>query len=67
MQEITQKHAQLRLRMDNQIRLVLTHCKEEMEEEWVEKMRIFSEKLTGTSGYVSRIQQVSHLARFVFC
>ncbi|KAG1466786.1 hypothetical protein G6F56_004623 [Rhizopus delemar] len=58
MQEITQKHAQLRLRMDNQIRLALTHCKEEMEEEWVEKMRIFSEKLTGTSGYVSRIQQL---------
>ncbi|KAG0769289.1 hypothetical protein G6F33_003810 [Rhizopus arrhizus] len=59
LQEITQRHAKLRLRMDKQLRLVLNNCQPDLaneENEWTEKLKEFSDKLTGSSGYASRVE-----------
>lgn len=64
LQEITQRHAKLRLRMDKQLRLVLNNCQPDLaneENEWTEKLKEFSDKLTGSSGYASRVELVNHV------
>ncbi len=50
--------------MDKQLRLVLNNCQPDLaneENEWTEKLKEFSDKLTGSSGYASRVELVNHV------
>ncbi|KAI9244347.1 hypothetical protein BY458DRAFT_447831 [Sporodiniella umbellata] len=61
LQNITQKHAILRLRMDEQLRLVMRNCQPSLSEEekkWIKKLEELSDKVVGPSGYVSRIEHL---------
>ncbi|EIE79701.1 hypothetical protein RO3G_04406 [Rhizopus delemar RA 99-880] len=58
LKDITSRHAKLRLRMDEQLRLVMLSCQPGLskeENEWIEKLQTLSDKINGTSGYASRI------------
>lgn len=60
--DITQRHAMLRLRMDEQLRLVMLNCQPVLSEEenaWIKKLEELSDKIAGSSGYASRIDHVS--------
>lgn len=62
LKDITSRHAKLRLRMDEQLRLVMLSCQPGLskeENEWIEKLQTLSDKINGTSGYASRIDLVN--------
>ncbi|RCI05659.1 hypothetical protein CU098_011899 [Rhizopus stolonifer] len=59
--DITQRHAMLRLRMDEQLRLVMLNCQPVLSEEenaWIKKLEELSDKIAGSSGYASRIDHL---------
>lgn len=60
-EEISQRHQRLRLRMDEQLRQIINHCQPGLsneENKWIEKLQELSGKISGASGYASRIELV---------
>lgn len=62
LKEISQKHAKLRLRIDEQLRTLMKSYQPELsneEKEWIGKLEKLSNQVSGESGYLARIKKVS--------
>ncbi|CEI94981.1 hypothetical protein RMCBS344292_09182 [Rhizopus microsporus] len=65
-EEISQRHQRLRLRMDEQLRQIINYCQPGLsieENKWIEKLQELSDKVSGASGYASRIELVKKSKR----
>lgn len=62
LKDISQKHAKLRLRIDEQLRTLMKSYQPELsneEKEWIDKLEKLSKQVSGESGYLARIKKVS--------
>jgi len=61
LKDISQKHAKLRLRIDEQLRTLMKSYQPELsneEKEWIDKLEKLSKQVSGESGYLARIKKV---------
>lgn len=61
LKDITQKHAKLRLRIDEQLRTLMKSYQPELsneEKEWIDKLEKLSKQVSGESGYLARVKKV---------
>ncbi|KAF1800095.1 hypothetical protein FB192DRAFT_1390036 [Mucor lusitanicus] len=61
LKDISQKHAKLRLRIDEQLRTLMKSYQPELsneEKEWIDKLEKLSKQVSGESGYLARIKKL---------